>query len=55
MPTSDLPVFGVAAAVDYFDDYLVCIWLGDGLVDDVDLRAGGNEAFLHFGWLVGSR
>jgi hypothetical protein len=46
--TGHLPVFGVAAAVDYFDDHLVCAGLGDGAFDDGDLGAGGDESFLHF-------
>ena len=46
--TRNLPVLGVAAAEDNFDDNLVFAGFGDLAVDDVDLRAGGDESFLHF-------
>ena len=46
--TRNLPVLGVAAAEDNFDDNLVFAGLGDVAVDDVDLRANGDESFLHF-------
>jgi hypothetical protein len=45
--TGNLPVFRVAAAVDHFDDHLVCTGLGNGSVDDVDLGSRGDEGFLH--------
>ena len=46
--TRNLPVLGVAAAEDNFDDNLVFASLGDFAVDDVDLRARGDKSFLHF-------
>jgi hypothetical protein len=53
MLTRNLPVFRIAAAVDYFDDHLVCTGLGNGGVNDVDLGSRGDESFLHivlFDW-----
>jgi len=50
--TGNLPVLGVAAAENDFDDDLVFAGLGDVAVDDVDLGAGGDESFLHFVWCV---
>ena len=50
--TRNLPVLGVAAAEDDFDNNLVFAGLGDVAVDDVDLGAGGDESFLHFVWCV---
>jgi hypothetical protein len=46
--TGDLPVLGVTAAEDNFDDNLVLAGFRDVAVDDVDLRANGDESFLHF-------
>jgi hypothetical protein len=52
MLTGNLPVFRVAAAVYYFDDYLVCTGLGNGGVDNVDLGSRGDKGFLHVVCLV---
>jgi hypothetical protein len=50
--TGNLPVFRVAAAIDHFDDQLVCTGFGNGGVNDVDLGSRGDEGFLHIVWLV---
>ena len=48
--TGNLPVLGVTAAEDNFDDNLVSASLRDLAVDNVDLRASGDKSFLHFEW-----
>jgi hypothetical protein len=45
--TRNLPVLGVAAAEDNFDNDLVFAGFRDVAVDDVDLGASGDESFLH--------
>ena len=45
--TRNLPVLGVAAAENDFDNDLVFAGFGDVAIDDVDLGSSGDESFLH--------
>jgi len=45
--TGNLPILGVAAGEDNFNDNLILAGLGDVRVYDVDLGASGDESFLH--------